>query len=135
MLIVPKSIFDAMLAHCREGYPDEACGILAGSGQEVSQLYRMANADPSPVSYLMDAKEQFAAMRDMRERRLTMLAIFHSHPASSAYPSPKDVSLAFYDECLYIIIGLSGRTGEAEPEVRAYSIREESVKEEDLSVR
>lgn len=124
-----------MVAHCREGYPDEACGLLAGLGKEVSQLYRMTNADPSPVSYLMDADEQCAAMRDMRERGVAMLAIFHSHPASPAYPSGKDVDLAFYDDCVYIIVGLSGGAAEAEPVVKAYTIREGRVEEEPLSVR
>lgn len=135
MLIIPKDIFDAMLAHCREGYPNEACGILAGSDGEVLKLYRMTNVEPSPVSYLMDAKEQFAVLKDMREKGLTMLAIFHSHPASPAYPSPKDVSLAFYDDCVYLIIGLSGAPAGGEPVVQAYSIKEGRVEEKLLSVR
>ncbi|MBZ0157226.1 MAG: M67 family metallopeptidase [Alphaproteobacteria bacterium] len=135
MLIIPKDIFDAMLAHCREGYPNEVCGILAGSDGEVLKLYRMTNVEPSPVSYLMDAKEQFAVLKDMREKGLTMLAIFHSHPASPAYPSPKDVSLAFYDDCVYLIIGLSGAPAGGEPVVQAYSIKEGRVEEKLLSVR
>lgn len=114
-----------MLAHCREGLPDEACGILAGRGNEVSHIYLMTNAERSPVSYLMDSGEQFRVMRDLRELNLSMVAIFHSHPASAPYPSHKDVSLAFYEDSFYVIVGLTEET----PVVKAFSIKDGAVKE------
>lgn len=124
-LTVPHHIFDEMIAYCEDGLPNEVCGILAGNGSEVSALYKMTNSESSPVSYLMDPKEQFLAMKDMRGKGLSMLAIFHSHPASAAYPSAKDVSLAFYDECTYLIVSLAER----EPVVKGFSIKEGKVKE------
>lgn len=124
-LIIPQSIYDEMIAHCRAGYPNEACGILAGCGGRVSRIYAMSNAESSPVSYLMDPGEQFAVMKDMRENKLSMMAIFHSHPASAAYPSAKDVSLAFYDDCVYVIVGLTG----GKPDVKAFHIRGGEVRE------
>ncbi len=45
-----------------------------------------------------------------------MLSIFHSHPASSLIPSKKDMALAFYPECVYIIISLAG--GISAPKLR-----------------
>jgi len=95
-LIIPKKIFDGMLRHCKGGYPNEACGILAGKGNTISKLYEISNTEKSPVSYLMDATEQLKVMKDIRNNDLSMLAIFHSHPSSSACPSGKDVDLAFY---------------------------------------
>lgn len=130
-LIIPRHIFDGMVAHCRAGLPDEACGILAGTGSEVAVLYTMTNADPSPVSYLMEPGEQFTAFRDMREKGMQMLAVFHSHPQSPAYPSAKDKSLAFYEDSLYIIVGLA----EGEPVVKAFSLRSGEVAETPLVVR
>src|SRR5208282_2319975 len=99
-----KHIFDDMLSHCREGYPNEACGILAGSGHEVSRLFRMQNVESSPVSYLMDSKKQFEVMKTLREDSLAIVALFHSHPASAAFPSAKDVALAFYEDSAYVIV-------------------------------
>ncbi|MEW5744790.1 MAG: M67 family metallopeptidase [Nitrospirota bacterium] len=130
-LIIPRHIFDGMVAHCRAGLPDEACGILAGTGSEVAVLYTMTNADPSPVSYLMEPGEQLTAFRDMREKGMQMLAVFHSHPQSPAYPSAKDQSLAFYEDSLYVIVGLA----EGEPVVKAFSLRGGEVAETPLVVR
>jgi proteasome lid subunit RPN8/RPN11 len=124
-LIIPKPIFDEMLAHCRKAAPNEACGILAGTGGKVLKMYAMNNSEGSPVSYLMDSGEQFRVMKDIREQGLSMAVIFHSHPASAAYPSPKDVSLAFYEDVVYVIAGLAGN----EPDVKAFSISGGEIRE------
>jgi proteasome lid subunit RPN8/RPN11 len=128
---IPRSIFDEMVAHCRQGYPNEACGILAGEGNEISKLYTMTNTEGSPASYMMEPSEQFRAMKDMRSNNLSMIAIFHSHPDSPAYPSAKDVGLDFYEECVYIIVSLA----EDLPLVKGYSLKESTVKEVTLTVK
>lgn len=130
-LIISQHIFDEMISHCKEAYPNEACGILAGKGDEVSKMYKMTNAENSPVSYFMDSKEQFKVMKDIRENSLAMLAIFHSHPSSPAYPSAKDVSLAFYEDSIYVIVSLS----EKEPVVKGFLIGEGVIKEIRISVK
>lgn len=130
-IIIPQHIFNDMLAHCKAGYPNEACGILAGRNGEVSKIYRMANIENSPVTYMLDSREQFKVMKDMRDNNLSMLAIFHSHPSSAAYPSAKDVSLAFYEECVYIIVSLM----EKETVVKGFSIREGNIEEITLTVK
>ena len=130
-LIIPSDIFTEMLAHCKAGCPNEACGILAGKGNEASKIYKLTNIEKSPVSYFMDSKEQFKVMKDMRENNLSMLAIFHSHPSSGAYPSAKDVSLAFYEETVYIIVSLM----EEEPSAKGFVIKEGSIEEILLTVK
>jgi proteasome lid subunit RPN8/RPN11 len=130
-LMIPGIIFDKIISHCGSVYPNEACGILAGEGGAVRKIYEMTNAEPSPVSYFMDPKEQFAAMKEMRGEGLHMVAIYHSHPGSPAYPSAKDVSLAFYPDSVYVIVGLSDKD---KPEVRAYTIMEEDVSEVEIEV-
>gem|GEM_PF-6219883 len=37
-ITIPKHIFEDMFSYCREGYPNEACGILAGRGRGVPAL-------------------------------------------------------------------------------------------------
>lgn len=129
-LFIPKPIFDDMLAHCKMGLPNEACGILAGSGNEVSKIYKMTNIENSPVSYFMDSKEQFKIMKELREKDISLLAIFHSHTSSAAYPSQKDVSLAFYEDAVYINVSFAGMA----PVVNGFSIQERDVKEVEISV-
>lgn len=127
-LIIPSDIYREMISHCRTGYPNEACGILAGRDGVVKNIYRMKNVENSPVSYMMDPSEQFRVMKDMRSEGLSMLAIFHSHPCATAYPSAKDVSLAFYEDVVYIIVSLA----EDAPVVKGYSIKEGKVKEVEI---
>ncbi|MEJ2697593.1 MAG: M67 family metallopeptidase [Candidatus Sulfobium sp.] len=130
-LIIPRTIFDRIISHCVSVYPDEACGILAGEKDTVRKIYEMTNSEPSPVSYFMDPKEQFLAMKEMRRRGLHMMAVYHSHPSSPPYPSAKDVSLASYPDSLYIIVGLSDKD---RPEVHAYTIVEGKVSEAEMEV-
>jgi len=126
-----REFVQQMVTHCTACYPNEACGILAGTGSRVTKVYPMSNSEPSPVSYFMEPKEQFRVMKELRQKGLSMLAIFHSHPQSPAFPSAKDVSLAFYDDAVYLIIGL---TNLESPEIKAYTIIEEHVRESSLRI-
>lgn len=91
----------------------------------------MKNTDESPLSYLMDPKEQFHVMKHIREGNEEMLAIYHSHVASPAYPSSKDVQLAFYPDVYYVLISLQDRS---RPVAKAYRIQEGHVREEPFKV-
>jgi proteasome lid subunit RPN8/RPN11 len=130
-LCIPKGIFEEMLLHCKEVHPNEACGILAGNGEEVFKIYKMANIEKSPVSYEFDSREHINAIKNMRENNHKMLAIFHSHPSSPAYPSAKDVSTAFYEDSIYVIVSLS----EKKPVVKGFLIGEGVIKEIRISVK
>jgi len=130
-LCIPKGIFEEMLLHCKEAHPNEACGILAGIENKISKIYKMTNIEKSPVSYFMDSKEQFKVMKDIRENNLEMVAIFHSHPSSPAYPSAKDLNLAFYEDSIYIIVSLI----EKEPVVKGYLMREGKVEEVGVTIK
>jgi len=119
-----------MLTHCRASYPNEACGILAGKKMIVSQIFMMTNTEKSPVRYRMNPEEQFKMMKELRQRSLQMTAIFHSHPDSVAYPSVNDLDMAYYEDAVYVIIGLL----EGEPDVRGFFIRDKELHEVVISV-
>lgn len=125
-LVLSPEHISSIIAHCRSAYPDEACGMLAGKEYTVEKVYKITNIEPSPVSYLMDPKEQFNIMKEMRLDNNRMIAIYHSHPSSPPYPSDKDIRLAFYSDAIYIIVGL---TDMERPEIRAYEIADGLPKE------
>ena len=136
MIIIPKSVYNQMIAHAKSGYPNEACGILAGPAADAdcvaaSEFIPMRNLDASSVSYFMDPKEQLQAFKAMRQRRVQMLGIFHSHVASAASPSQKDVRLAFYPELSYLIVSLSDSQ---KPVLRSFKINQETVTEEEIKI-
>ncbi len=127
MLYLPTHHRATIIAHARQEAPAEACGILAGIEGWVRRVYRLPNTAPDPrTRYLADPQEQLRAFRDMERRGWEMLAVYHSHPNSPAYPSPTDLSLAYYPQARYVIVSLA--TGR--PEVRCFSMIEGQALEE-----
>jgi proteasome lid subunit RPN8/RPN11 len=128
---VPRSIFDEMLEHAREEAPNECCGILGGSDGEARTLYRATNAEHSPLRYTLDPNDLFRiTFREIPANEEEMLAIYHSHTASPAYPSQTDINLATYPDAVYLILSLA----EGEEPLRGFRIDDGKVNEVDLSV-
>jgi len=131
MLKLPPALYEEMVSHCQLEYPKEACGILAGRGGVVRAVHMMRNVDQSPISYAMDPKEQLQVMKRMRQEHDEMLAIYHSHTASAAYPSPVDVKLAVYPDVMYVLVSLKDRE---RPDVHGYRIIDSQIGQDDLHV-
>ncbi|OGW37321.1 MAG: hypothetical protein A2010_15365 [Nitrospirae bacterium GWD2_57_9] len=139
MLNIKRSDFEVILAHCRSGLPNEACGMLGGRNGSVEKVYPMRNAKPGPDYYEMDAEEQFRVMKDIRESGFELIGLFHSHPTGQAYPSSVDIAQAYwpgtelpnYPDAVYMIVSLMDR---ARPVARGFSIEEGRVQEVKLSV-
>jgi [CysO sulfur-carrier protein]-S-L-cysteine hydrolase len=113
VMTIPRACVDEMVAHAREAYPAECCGLIGGRDGEARTVYRARNiaADPM-VAYEAAPEDLFAAQRRMRERQESLLGIYHSHPhASAPVPSETDVRLAYYPSAIYFIIGFE--SGEA----------------------
>jgi proteasome lid subunit RPN8/RPN11 len=118
---------DEMIAHAREDVPNECCGVLLGSSGQVTQFRRCTNAEHSPFRYSVDPRELLEIDREARNNDWDVLAIYHSHTHTEAYPSPTDVRLAGYPEAIYILVSLQDSE---RPVVRAYHIRDGAVTEE-----
>jgi len=129
-LVVTGHLVADIIAHCKEVFPNEACGILAGKGRVVQKVYKMTNIENSGVSYMMEPREQFIIMKEISQQGLGMAAIYHSHPYSDAYPSPKDISLAFYPDSLYVIVSLIRK----EPLIKAFEIKDGIVREVEILI-
>ena len=112
-LEIPTEIFQEMIAQARELAPIEACGILAGRNGIVEKYYKMTNVDNSRTHFMMEPKEQFATIKDIRSADLEMLAIYHSHPETPARPSAEDIKLALTPDVIYVIVSLQNTNGSA----------------------
>ena len=129
---IPRSIYDEMLAHAREDAPDECCGILGGRDDEATTLYRATNAEHSPLRYTLDPNDLFRiSFRQIPENDEEMLAIYHSHTASPAYPSQTDINLATYPDSVYLILSLA-ESGEP---LRGFRIHDGEVSEVGLVIQ
>lgn len=132
MIQIPKKIFEQMIEHAKKGYPNEACGVLSGATlDKVSNFHELRNLDESPVSYFIEPKDLLLLFKKFRQTNLVMNGIFHSHVASQAYPSQKDVKLALYPEVSYLIVSLSDIQ---KPVLRSFKIKDEQISEEKIEI-
>lgn len=125
MLRLPQRFSEQIVEQARAESPNEACGLLAGKDGEATRIYPMVNAERSPVLYRMEPKEQLKVFNEIEEDGLELVAIYHSHTRSPAYPSNTDVDLAYYPEAAYLIVSLATE----EPDLRAFRIEEGRVTE------
>lgn len=102
--------WDAMLAHVARCSPEEACGLLAGTGETVKAIFRVTNRVHSLTRFEMDPKEQLKIFNLLEESHQELLGIYHSHPAGPPYPSETDISSFFYPGVAYIIWSCMGET-------------------------
>ena len=126
-----RTYVDEIIAHARADAPNECCGIIAGNDGHAEKLYRAVNAEASPYRYNVDSKDLLRIYRDIDANNWDLLAIYHSHTHTEAYPSPTDVSLAAWPEAHYLIVSLED---DANPVLRSFRIEEGQVTEETLEV-
>jgi proteasome lid subunit RPN8/RPN11 len=128
---IPKAIYDQMLDQAREEAPNECCGILGGKDGAASTMYPATNAEQSPLRYTLDPKDLYRiTFQEIPENDEEMLAIYHSHTASPAYPSQTDINLATYPDSIYLILSLA----EGEQPLRGFRIDDGEVSEVELTV-
>lgn len=130
MLKLPQQIFDALIAHARRDFPLESCGILGGVGDVISHHYPMTNTDESNEHFMMDPKEQFSVVKDLRAKEREMVAIYHSHPETPARPSEEDIRLALTPGVSYIIISLA----DEQPVLKSFRIADGVSTEEPVEI-
>ena len=131
MLHIDSKYSGEMVAHALEDDPNECCGILAGKDGEIMSLYRMLNIEASPYRYRMDPKELLKVYNEIDDRGWEIVAIYHSHTHSEAYPSDTDVRLATWPESRYILVSLLDKEN---PPIRAFYIEDGIVTEEEVTI-
>ncbi len=130
--IIPKSIYDEMVRYALKIYPFEACGILAGSRWNTEIFYPMKNIDNSGEHFMMEPEEQFGVVKDIRKKKLEMIGIFHSHPATPARPSEEDIRLALTPGVVYLILSLMDKNNLV---LKGFDIEGSHVKNVKIEVR
>ena len=132
MLRLPSEIHLQMVGHCITGFPEEACGLLAGDPDsgEVTLCYPTRNVAASATLYTVDPRQHLQADRDAEARGASIIGVFHSHTHTDAYPSPTDVGQAPDPEWHYVLVSLR----DTQPVVRSYRIVGEAITEESVVV-
>jgi [CysO sulfur-carrier protein]-S-L-cysteine hydrolase len=154
VLVLPTPLWERVVAHCLDGFPLEACGLLAGrerpgpdgpepgpkaaggagtgtwvsprTGSWVSAVYPTANAAGSARLYTVEPRDLLKADRDAEAAGLSLIGVWHSHTHTPAYPSPTDINQAPDPGWHYVLVSLR----DMEPVVRSYKIVGGQVEEE-----
>jgi proteasome lid subunit RPN8/RPN11 len=122
-----------MVAHAREDLPNECCGMVGGRDGEATEVVRVANSAASPLRYEMDPQGQYNALKSIEDGGNELLAIYHSHTKSAAYPSQTDVNQAVaWPEQIYMIVSLAD---EEAPDVKAFLLKDLKIADVTLEVQ
>ena len=147
-LVFPEALRQELIAHAREGDPDEICGMLAGRDGRVERVFRVRNtadevtaesgvfrdratgvAAPGrrAVHYYMDPRDQLRVYNEIDDLGLDLFGYYHSHTHSEARPSPTDIRLATDLASFYVLVSLTDQT---HPPVRAWRITKTDPQDE-----
>lgn len=120
---IPRTIYNEMVAHIVEGYPNEACGALGSKDSRVVRHYPTANAAEQPGDFsIIDPHDLLEIFDDIDTYDGEMI-YYHSHPVSEAYPSRRDKDWAKSNQLLYIIF--SHRFYPEPPYVRLFQVNQD----------
>jgi proteasome lid subunit RPN8/RPN11 len=137
-VLIERALLDDVIAHARDEYDDECCGMIAYAPVEpdgeprATRVHRAANIHASRKRFEIDGKEVLRTEREFDEAGWSLGAIYHSHTHTAPYPSQTDINFAVnWPGLEWVIVGLAGE----EPEVRCYLIEDGAVREVELKVQ
>ena len=129
---ISQSLIDEMVAHARADLPNECCGMVGGVDGEAGVVIPVVNSAASPLRFEMDPQGQYNALKAIEDDGKEMLAIYHSHTKSAAYPSQTDVNQAVnWPDAIYLIVSLRD---EDAPEVKGYWLKDLAIADAELIV-
>ena len=120
MIQLPRKIVNGIIQQALDELPNEACGVLGGKDDVVSEQYVLTNTDASFEHFSFDPAEQFKSLRSARASGLSIIANYHSHPSTPSRPSEEDVRLAYDPDILYLIVSLALE----KPVLKAFNIHD-----------
>jgi proteasome lid subunit RPN8/RPN11 len=117
MLELPDSLREDIVAHARDGAPEEVVGVLAGTRGDdtstVERVYKSDNAAETPETrYEIAPAEELDLLERIDEAGLDVVGFYHSHPRGPAAPSETDARLAAWPGRSYVIVSLAGEASE-----------------------
>ena len=129
---IAQSLIDEMVAHALEDLPNECCGMVGGSDGAASVVIPVANAAASPLRFEMDPQGQYDALMAIERGGQELLAIYHSHTKSAAYPSQTDVNQAVsWPDAIWMIVSLEDPEA---PDVKGYWLKDLKIADAELVV-
>jgi [CysO sulfur-carrier protein]-S-L-cysteine hydrolase len=138
-MIIAAPLLEDVVAHAREEYDAECCGMIAYAPAEdrerdvrAVRVHRATNIYASRKRFEIDGKEVLRTTDAFEQEGWELGAIYHSHTHTAPFPSQTDINFAAnWPGLEWVIVGLAGE----EAEVRCYVIDGADVREVELEVR
>lgn len=137
-MVIERSLLEDLLAHAREEYDAECCGMVAygpardGQAPQATRVHRARNVYASRKRFEIDGKELLHTIDEFEQQGWELGAIYHSHTHTDPYPSQTDINFAAnWPGLEWVIIGLAAE----QPDVRCYLIEDGAVRALGLQVR
>jgi hypothetical protein len=108
---LPSALAHQIIEHARAEFPNECCGLIAGSGDLATRVLPTTNAEGTPFMYVMDPREQMELMDAIED-------------------AGDDVELAFFAEPLYVIVSLQDAD---QPVIRAFRLARSAPEGEQIT--
>jgi len=113
MISIAARLMDQLTQAAQDAYPNECCGMLAGTGDldgdlVITRVQTSTNVAEGSTRdrFEVDPKVRFDLMRELEGTDERIIGHYHSHPDHPAKPSAEDLKMAFEPELLWLIIGL-----------------------------
>jgi len=93
VLKIDNIVFEKILRHIREEYPNEACGIMVGDIDGlyiVREVYRLKNILNIKYRFWFDIHEWIEKITYARKKGYKYIGVYHSHSNRSILPSLSD---------------------------------------------
>jgi proteasome lid subunit RPN8/RPN11 len=111
--ILTESQKKILIEHTYKGFPNESCAILFGKLEDekyvVNDLFLTKNIEASPEKFTISNDQLIKAYAKAEQLHQEVLAIFHSHPFSEAYPSSTDKKFMDLNPVVWLIFSVVAR--------------------------
>lgn len=106
-IIITESQKKILANYADSEKPNESCAILFGSADEqkttVKEIFLTKNIEESPVNFTISNDELIKVYKTAEDKKMQVVAIFHSHPNSEAYPSETDKKFMQSNPVVWVI--------------------------------
>ena len=122
-----------MVAHAREDLPNECCGMVGGARRRGDDGHPgREHGGAARCATRWTRRSSTTRCKAIEDDGGELLAIYHSHTKSAAYPSQTDVNQAVaWPEQIYLIVSLAD---DDSPDVKGYHLRDLKIADAELEI-